>query len=99
MSGKGHGSSSGFVIPNQRVVVVPGSFQIAAPQSSQHQAGSVRLEREGDLVRGIEVTCSCGEVIRLLCDYAPAPPAASGHAADSFQRQLAPDPNSGVVDP
>lgn len=30
----------------------------------------VEVIRDGDAIRAIEVTCSCGERIRIECDYA-----------------------------
>jgi hypothetical protein len=30
----------------------------------------IELIREGDLIRAIDVTCSCGKRIRLVCEYA-----------------------------
>jgi hypothetical protein len=42
---------------------------VAIPAGPGHQQTEVHLIREGDIVREIEVTCSCGEVLRLLCQY------------------------------
>ncbi len=38
---------------------------------SGHPKGEPRIEliRDGDIIRAIEVICSCGERIRLRCDY------------------------------
>jgi len=29
----------------------------------------INLEKEGDIVRAIEIICSCGNKIKLLCEY------------------------------
>ena len=44
--------------------------RIGLPHSGPAK-GEPRIEliREGDIVRAIEVICSCGERIRLRCDY------------------------------
>lgn len=34
-----------------------------------HHAPHVECVREGGVVRRIEVTCECGQVIRLVCCY------------------------------
>lgn len=67
------GTTSGCVIPNQRVVVVSAPVQIPSPQTDGGDPAGLRIQRDGELVRSIEVTCSCGEVIRLECDYPEAP--------------------------
>ena len=35
----------------------------------------VTLHREGDCVTGIQIRCSCGQLIELKCAYEPNPPA------------------------
>lgn len=42
---------------------------VVIPTGAGHQQTEVNLIREGDVVREIEVTCSCGEILRLICQY------------------------------
>ncbi|MFP6766204.1 MAG: hypothetical protein VB858_21405 [Planctomycetaceae bacterium] len=42
---------------------------VSIPTGVEHQQTQVNLIREGDVIREIEVTCSCGEVLRLNCQY------------------------------
>ncbi len=47
-----------------KVAIVPPS------SSDEHPAGAtVELVKDGDLVLAIDVTCACGERIRLRCVY------------------------------
>ena len=45
------------------------SGSVSIPTGVEHQQTQVNLIREGDVIREIEVTCSCGEVLRLNCLY------------------------------
>ena len=49
-------------------VAPPARAQAAEPPPIQHQP-IVRLHREGDAVRHIQIQCSCGQVIDLDCVY------------------------------
>jgi hypothetical protein len=31
----------------------------------------IEVIREGDIVRALDITCSCGQRFRVLCDYDP----------------------------
>ena len=41
----------------------------AAGERNQPAAGKVELVREGGVVRAIDVTCACGERLRIVCEY------------------------------
>lgn len=81
MSAKKAGTS-GCVIPAGRVLQNAVPVQISVPRDADSGTSDVRLERDGELVRAIEVICSCGEVIRLICDYESLP---EGPSRASFE--------------
>jgi hypothetical protein len=70
---------SGNVIPAHHVQMVrtqaPSPTATARPHllSADHGNGTaeprISVIKEGDTVRSIEITCSCGEVIRFACEY------------------------------
>lgn len=99
MSSPTHKNTSRSVIPNQRVVVVSAPVQIAPPRQSAAENADVRVQREGDLVRTIEVVCTCGEHIRLVCDYSAETPPPAEAAASSFERQIGENQNQGATKP
>jgi len=45
---------------------VPTSRQVAAPTKPEPR---IELIREGDVIQAIDVICSCGQRIRLKCNY------------------------------
>lgn len=45
------------------------SVRIGAPLPPPKGPPTVELIREGGLIRAIDVTCGCGEKIRILCEY------------------------------
>lgn len=54
--------------PAARPAPGPPSLPDGAPAGRHHPV--VSLVREGERVTHIRVTCSCGQVIELACDYA-----------------------------
>ena len=58
-------------------VVVPGPFvritgetaRVAIPGQEDKSQPRVELVRQGDVVQAIEITCTCGQRIRLRCVY------------------------------
>ena len=86
-------SSSNRVIPSRRVIVGPTPVQLTAPRQTPQDAPEIHIEWEGDVVRSIEVTCSCGERIRIACDYTP--PGLGTPASTTFQRSTFPDQSDG----
>lgn len=91
--------NSGTVIPSGRVVKDTAPIRISVPQQGGAGNSGVRLEREGDLVRAIEVTCSCGEQIRLICDYQSASPTVPQPTFDSLQTPSGLGQTSGISEP
>lgn len=60
---------SDAIVPSHRVVQ---TNEVARVGSSHVHGGAqptVELIREGDVVKAIDVTCSCGEKIRIWCSY------------------------------
>jgi hypothetical protein len=47
-----------------RVTVPRGGHGAACPAQPQ-----VEVVREGDVIRAIDVTCTCGQKIRIRCEY------------------------------
>lgn len=89
-------ATSRCVIPRQRVVVGATPLQLSVPNQTASGQEGVRLEREGGLVRAIEVTCSCGERIRLLCDYETTPDAAAAQSLDKFEKYTSANQTNGM---
>lgn len=73
------GFAPGNIIPGDQIEILPASHAATAtaPPASKtivahqhlHTQPSITLIKEGDSVRVIEITCTCGEVIRLQCEY------------------------------
>ncbi|HEX4610280.1 MAG TPA: hypothetical protein VH092_18970 [Urbifossiella sp.] len=53
-----------------RVAVDPVRVGPAAHAAEAHGPPKITLVREDGVVRAIDVVCSCGERIRILCEYA-----------------------------
>lgn len=45
------------------------SVRIGAPLPPPKPAPRVELIREGGVVRALDITCGCGEKIRVVCEY------------------------------
>jgi hypothetical protein len=61
-----------LVIPAARVRVSGEGVRIGPPPAagkSEHEP-KVRAIQEGDAIRTIVVTCTCGEQIHIRCEYA-----------------------------
>jgi hypothetical protein len=56
------------VVPGSRVHSVNEAIRIG-PTKPGAKAPRVELIRENDIVRALEITCSCGERIVVRCDY------------------------------
>lgn len=63
------GSSTRGRVIRGSAVQNSGTSSIAIPAGADHRKTEVHLIREGEIVREIEVTCSCGEILRLHCQY------------------------------
>ncbi len=64
------------VVPARKVLVEGGraAVTIASPHA-RACAPLVEVIRDGDVIQAIDVTCACGEKIRVRCDYAGTEPA------------------------
>lgn len=58
------------IVPGHRVIQTTEVARIGGPHVHSQQQPTVELVREGDVVKAIDVTCSCGEKFRLWCSYA-----------------------------
>ncbi|MBW3542710.1 MAG: hypothetical protein KY476_20795 [Planctomycetes bacterium] len=65
-------------ILGNREPIVPGRYVMmgeparVGPVASEHDEPQIEFVREGDRVRAIDVTCTCGERIRVRCLYEDA---------------------------
>ncbi len=67
---EGQAGSGGPVVRAARVRVSDEPVRIGAPVATGTPGEpTVRVAREGDTIQMLEVTCSCGERIRIRCDY------------------------------
>lgn len=57
------------VIPGQCVRLSDETAPVLVPRRGGVEP-RVELIRSGDKIRAIDITCSCGQRIRLRCDYA-----------------------------
>lgn len=65
-----HEPSVVSVVTAACVRVTESSVRVGAPVGQPtHGEPKVQLIREDGAVRAIEVTCGCGEKIRIRCDY------------------------------
>ena len=59
--------------PSAAAKNAPGSNGASAPAPAHPAAGcpppKVTLQRQGDLVTGVRIQCSCGQVMELACLY------------------------------
>lgn len=58
------------VVPGHRVVQTSELARVGIPHTHAGGQTNVELIRDGDVVKAIDVTCSCGEKIRIWCSYA-----------------------------
>ncbi len=58
------------VVTASRVRVMDGPVRVGAPSVTlAHGEPKIQLIREDGVVRAIDITCGCGEKIRVRCDY------------------------------
>jgi hypothetical protein len=60
------------IVPGQHVVVAGHNARIKIPAAPVPREPKLELVRDGDWVQAIDVTCSCGEKIRIVCEYETA---------------------------
>ena len=59
------------VLSGQQVTMSGDTVRIGAPVAHvRHGEPTIQLVREDGVVRAIDITCGCGERIRIQCDYA-----------------------------
>jgi hypothetical protein len=63
-----HDQPDDVVIVGEKVRVV-GHQRIGEPASTPKVTPKLELRQEGDRITGVEITCSCGEIIRLSFQY------------------------------
>ncbi|AMV25024.1 hypothetical protein VT84_11550 [Gemmata sp. SH-PL17] len=67
---EGRAGAGSPVVRATRVRVSEEAVRIGAPAPGGAPGEpTVRVIREGDVVQAIEVVCSCGERIRIRCEY------------------------------
>jgi len=57
------------IIPGGRVVFTGENARVCVPAETTSKEPQIELVRENDVIRAIDVTCSCGQKTRLVCDY------------------------------
>lgn len=66
----GRAGTGGPVVRAARVQVSEEAVRIGAPSQEEVPGEpTVRIVREGNTIQALEVVCSCGERIRIRCDY------------------------------
>ncbi len=57
------------IVPGSRVRQSAELAPVGVPRQVNNDGTTVELVKEGDLVRAIDVTCACGQKIRVWCAY------------------------------
>lgn len=57
------------VVPGQRVRLSNETAMVGIPHPDCASDPVVELIRDGELIRAIDVICTCGRRIRLTCEY------------------------------
>ncbi len=66
-------TSTSRILKHQDVIVAanePSTEELSGNSDTLNQKPAIKYIRENDMITGVEVTCSCGEVIRLNFAYA-----------------------------
>lgn len=58
------------VLPGHRVVQTAEMARVGSSHAHGTGQSTVELIRDGDVVKAIDVTCACGEKMRIWCSYA-----------------------------
>jgi hypothetical protein len=64
------------LVPGGRVRVIEGPAPVRVPPLPSGGEARLEIRRHGNVIQAIDVTCTCGETIRIVCDYGPLPEAA-----------------------
>ena len=60
------------IVPGRKVVVSGESARVPVPRSDSPTCEpQIELVRDGEVIQAIDVTCTCGQKIRLRCVYDP----------------------------
>lgn len=63
-------TGAGPVVAASRVKLGEDAVRVGPPHHADHPTTpKIHLVREDGVVRAIDVVCSCGERIRILCEY------------------------------
>ncbi|WP_040591595.1 hypothetical protein [Schlesneria paludicola] len=57
------------VVPGNRVVRSTELAHVGGRHASHNETASIELVKENDIVRAIDVTCACGQKMRIWCSY------------------------------
>ncbi|MCS6864653.1 MAG: hypothetical protein RMJ56_17635 [Gemmataceae bacterium] len=65
------GASGGGVIPAARVRLSPESVRVGPPRpaTAAEREPQLKVIRDGDVVRAIQITCTCGQQMIIQCEY------------------------------
>ncbi len=45
------------------------AIQVPIPNWDAGAVPGIKVNKENDVVRSIEITCSCGQTMQIVCDY------------------------------
>lgn len=62
-------SGSSTVIPGNLVRSAPQIVSVTVPSDRADHEIQMELERKDGLITALNITCNCGQQIRLVCDY------------------------------
>lgn len=57
------------VVPGNRVVRSTELAHVGGRHASHNETASIELVKEDGIVRAFDVTCSCGQKMRIWCSY------------------------------
>ncbi len=66
---EGHPETGGAVVAGARVRVTGAAVRVGPVRPPDAHEPQVQVVREGDVIRAIQVVCTCGERIHIRCDY------------------------------
>jgi hypothetical protein len=66
---EGQAAAGGPVVRAAHVQVSGEAVRVGAPAAAAPGEPTVRVVRDGDTVQALDVTCACGERIRIRCEY------------------------------
>jgi hypothetical protein len=66
----GNETATASVVTSARIRVADDPVRVGAPVVTlAHGEPKIQVVREDGVVRAIDVTCGCGEKVRIRCDY------------------------------